>query len=220
MLRPHDTPDAGARDEGTWYAPAWTPLAFAAGVALLILLVVLISSASAPAPTRSSATARSGQVHLALDILPVRPLGPAVNWPAYTPSTELRVPANSVVTVTIRNFDLGAAPLTPNSPFAHVQGTLAGSASADGRPYAALDPSHVAHTFTIAQLHVNVPIPADAAPGQTFVTVTFSFRTGPTDGTYTWRCNAPCGTGDGYQGPMRTPGYMVGTLMAHGCCCC
>jgi hypothetical protein len=96
---------------------------------------------------------------------------------------------------------------------------VGGTASADGQPYSALDPSQVAHTFTLAQLHVNVPIPAQAAPGQAFVTITFSFHVGAA-GVYHWRCNAPCGTGDGYEGPMLTPGFMVGTLTAHGCCCC
>jgi hypothetical protein len=209
----------GARGERTLPAPPLPAVALCAALCLLGALVVAVLPGSLPAATGAVVSRGPHQVHLALDIFPVRPLGPADNWPAYTPATDLSVPAGSVVTVTIRNFDLGAAPLTPASPFARVRGTL-GGASADGRPYTALDPARVAHTFTIEQLGLNVPIPASGAPGAVFVTVRFSFRAGARAATYQWRCNAPCGTGDGFEGPMRTPGYMVGTLATHACCCC
>lgn len=213
-------PNSHGPTERIWQAPPWTPLAFVAGVALLALLLSYVGFALArPTAPRSAASAASSagaaHVHLALDIFPVRPLGPSSNWPAYTPSTHLTVPASSLVSVTIRNFDLGDAPLGPSSPFAHVEGTLGRAASMDGQPYSALDPAHVAHTFTIPQLHVSVPIPGESPSGGSFVTVTFSFRVAAA-GTYTWRCFAPCGTGPGgFSGPMQTPGYMLGTLSAN-----
>lgn len=160
---------------------------------------------AAPATTR----------HVALDILPVKAGGPAEDWPAFVASTSLSVPANTVVTVTIRNFDLGDAALTPNSPLARVTGTVGGVASVDGVTYTALDPAKVAHTFTIPQLGINVPIPGDAPDNASYLTVTFSFRTHGA-GSYLFQCLAPCGTGNGYYGPMQSMAYMRGTLTIAG----
>jgi hypothetical protein len=133
---------------------------------------------------------------------------------AYSPG-DLTVPANSLVTLTIRNYDLGDTPLPATSPYAVVHG-VEGSATMDGHPYQALNPAKVAHTFTIPALHLNVPIPGDAAPGAAFVTVTFTIRTGAA-GSYMWQCFAPCGTGpDGESGPMGTMGDMMGYLIIQG----
>lgn len=162
-------------------------------------------------PATSAQAAANTTTHVALDIMPVKPGGPSANWPAYMPSTPLTVPANTVVTVTIRNFDLGDAPLSASSPFSKVQGTIDGTATVDGKQYAALDPTKVAHTFTIPQLKVNVPIPGDAPNNDSFLTVTFSFRTGKA-GVYTFECLAPCGTDSGFGGPMASMAYMKGTL--------
>jgi hypothetical protein len=150
--------------------------------------------------------------HVALDIMPVKPGGPAQNYAAYTPSTVLRVPAQSLVTFTIRNFDLDTVTLQGASPAAHVQGTEGGVAYADGRAYSALDQTGIAHTFTVPALHLNVPIPGHAASGKSYVTVTFRIHTGKA-GTYDWRCFAPCGDGpEGQAGPMADDRYMRGTL--------
>jgi heme/copper-type cytochrome/quinol oxidase subunit 2 len=134
------------------------------------------------------------------------------DWPGYSPS-NLVVPANSIVTVTLRNYDLGDTPLPANSPFTTVQGTIGGLATADGKAYTSLAPEKVAHTFTVAQLHMNVPVPGDGPKGAAYATVTFTFRTGKA-GTYTFRCYDPCGIGSiGWQGPMVTKGYMMGSLV-------
>jgi hypothetical protein len=160
---------------------------------------------------RVAAAAAATTTHLALDILPAKPGGPAENWPAYLASTPLSVPAHTIITVTIRNFDLGDAALVDGSPLAKVQGTVGGAASFDGHPYTALDAPKVAHTFTIPQLGLNVPIPGDAPDNASYLTVTFSFRTGRA-GTYTFECFAPCGTGNGFGGPMASMAYMKGIL--------
>lgn len=160
----------------------------------------------------SAAAPRQVTTNLKLDILPVKPGGPAENWPAYMPASSMTVPANTVVTVTIRNFDLGDAALSAGSPLAKVTGTVDGSASFDGRSYRSLDPAKVAHTFTIPQLGINVPIPGDAPNGASYLTVTFSFQAGKA-GHYTFQCYAPCGTGmSGWDGPMASMTYMRGTL--------
>jgi hypothetical protein len=148
--------------------------------------------------------------HVTMDIVMNQP-GMQKDWPAFSPS-NLVVPANSLVTVTIRDYDLGNTAMPRNSPFTTVQGTASSSATADGRMYSSLAPDKIAHTFTIPQLNVNVPLPGDGMNGKAYNTVTFSFRTGAA-GTYTFQCLDPCGTGPmGMMGPMMAKGYMLGTL--------
>lgn len=184
---------------------------------VVIATGVILAAANVIQNTRpvvqAAKAAQATTTHVALDILPVKPGGPAEDWPAYMPSSPMTVPANTVVTVTIRNFDLGDDTMPANSPLLSVQGTTNGVATADGRAYSALDATHVSHTFTIPQLHLNVPIPGDPVGDASNVTVTFSFRTPAQAGTYTFQCFVPCGTGSsGFDGPMNTLGFMKGTL--------
>lgn len=137
------------------------------------------------------------------------------DWPGYSPNT-LVVPANSLVTVTLRDSDMGDTPLPKGSPFTTVQGVVGSVAYADGHAYTALAPEKVAHTFTIPQLHINVPLPGDTTTGKPYGVVTFTFRTGAA-GSYYFQCFDPCGTGtNGWEGPMMTRGYMRGTLTVQG----
>jgi hypothetical protein len=178
-------------------------------------VAILLSQNVKPATQTVKATSAT-TTHVSLDIMPVKPGGPVEDWPAYIASTPLTVPANSTVTVTIRNFDLGDAALAANSPLANVQGTVGGTALFNGTQYSSLDAAKVSHTFTIPQLGLNVPIPGDAPDNASFLTVTFSFHTGKA-GTYTFQCYAPCGTGtDGFGGPMGSMAYMKGTLTVQG----
>ena len=148
--------------------------------------------------------------HPTIDIVINQP-GMQKDWPAFSPSNVV-VPANSLVTITIRNHDLGDTAIPQDSPFTTVQGTVGTSATADGRTYASLAADKIAHTFTIPQLNVNVPLPGDGIQGKDFNTVTFSFRTGAA-GVYTFRCLVPCDPGPmGMMGSMQTQGYMMGTV--------
>ncbi|HZT99129.1 MAG TPA: hypothetical protein VFA10_05685 [Ktedonobacteraceae bacterium] len=182
----------------------WLALSSSAYFALVMMLGHHQASRTAYA-----ASVRHVQVNL--NIVINQP-GMQKDWPGYSPS-NLVVPANSIVTITLRDYDLGDTPLPANSPFTAVQGTIGGSATADGKAYTSLAPEKVAHTFTITQLHINVPLPGDGAKGAAYDTVTFTFRTGNA-GTYIFRCYDPCGTGSsGWEGPMLTKGYMTGTLV-------
>lgn len=146
-------------------------------------------------------------------------------WPFYSPSTALQVPANSVVTVTIHQYD-SMSPVY-NDFFAQVHGTLDGVATYNGEAKTAIDPAQVAHTFTIHQysestqpnLFVSVPMlgvpnnaPNEANGYPKPIDITFSFVTGD-PGEYVWNCEDPCG--DGYVqfgGPMSQRGFMSGTV--------
>ncbi len=162
----------------------------------------LVKTAHAATPIR--------HVQVNLSIVVNQP-GMQKDWPGYAPN-HLIVPANSIVTITLKDYDLGDTPLPHGSPFSSVQGVIGGVAYADGKAYSFLAPEKVAHTFTITQLHINVPLPGDGAKGADYNTITFTFHTGKA-GTYTFQCFDPCGTGStGWMGPMMTKGYMIGTL--------
>jgi hypothetical protein len=146
-------------------------------------------------------------------------------WVKYEPTTDLIVPRNALVTITIQNYD-GATPLL-NSYYDTPKG-LVGDMMVDGQAVSSVDPTNVSHTFTIHSipqsgqdwLFVSVPITAnnnsqvDAAgvPLQP-VSTTFSFVTPSRPGHYIWQCIDPCGAGyNGFGGPMSTKGYMSGTF--------
>lgn len=154
--------------------------------------------------------------------------GPHPDWVSYGPTTNLQVPAHTLVTVTIKQYDSGEA--IPNAFLAQVHGTVGGTMTVDGKQMTSIDPEHVGHTFTIHNypsskqdsLFVSVPLPAVAddlveAAGNagtlpTPHVVTFQFMTGG-PGTYAWNCEFPCGGNYGGMGEaMSSYGYMSGTL--------
>jgi hypothetical protein len=180
-------------------------------VALLtvgVLVVLLTGCGNQPAAKTVSVAPPPQHVQAKLDIIVNQP-GYQQDWPAFSPNS-LVVPANSLVTITLHDYDLGLdSTLAKGTPFATVQGTVGGVAYLNGQAYSSLAPERIAHTFTIMQLHLNVPLPGD---GKESDTISFTFRTGKA-GTYTFQCFDPCGTGkSGFDGPMATKGYMMGTL--------
>lgn len=190
---------------------AYVTLGIILGMGTIMLILAATLGAVAAPPARAHRLARSSSSHLALTIVAQKP-GSSVSGPAYTPTTNLVLPAHSLVTITIVNQDAGDTSLPAGSPYAKVMGTVGGVAYVDGQPYRALDVAKVAHTFTVPQIGLSVPIPGDAPQGHQDITVTFSFLTGGA-GTYTWQCMDPCGAGaSGWEGPMSTNGYMRGTL--------
>ncbi len=159
--------------------------------------------------------------------------GPHPGWVTYGPSMNLSVPAHSLVTITVHQYDSGEALLNPF--FAKVRGTVGDRATLNGKPYSEINYQHTAHTFTARgipsatqpSLFINVPLPptADDAPAVVKVNgtmypkpnvIVFSFVTGD-PGRYVFNCEFPCGIGyQGFAGPMSTLGYMAGTLQVAG----
>ncbi len=158
---------------------------------------------------------------------------PQIDWVSYCPSTSFQVPANSLITVVISNYD-GASTLI-NSDFREVRGTIGGVEMVNNKPMSAVDATDVAHTFTLQSvpnapypIFVSVPLVAVADNAPTPVTIngnsypkpniiSFQFRTGP-PGTYIWHCYDPCGEVRSSSlplvllEPMSTTGYMAGTM--------
>lgn len=112
-------------------------------------------------------------------------------WPFYWPSTTLQLPAHSLITITVKQYDGGNT--VWNNYFAKVHGTLDGTATYNGKAQKEIEPDKVAHTFTIHQfaettqdsLFVSVPMlevspnAKDEANGYPKPQeITFSFITG------------------------------------------
>lgn len=147
------------------------------------------------------------------------------DWVTYGPVTNFKVPAHSVVTITVKQYD-GGERIT-NDFFATVHGTMDGSATINGEKVTKVDPDAVGHTFTLrglsdnkTQIFVSVPLPAvpDEKVPETGYTsepnvVTFSFITGDA-GNYVWNCEFPCGDGSmaRFGAAMSTQGYMSGNF--------
>jgi len=179
-------------------------------VCLLLGMLALALSGCTSLGVKQTQAAMQPEKHVqaTLEIVLNQP-GMQPDWPAFSPS-HLVLPANSLVTITLHDHDLGNTAMPQDTPFGRVQGTTGSVAYLNGTPYSFLAPDKIAHTFTIQQLHVNVPLPGD---GKESDTISFTFQTGKA-GTYVFRCFDPCGMGtSGWDGPMATNGYMSGTLI-------
>lgn len=217
---------------------AATVIAGAAGVAVTGIILSSAGAQASPLSATVQGTAQTTQgtlphAFLNLDTYPDSAQGvhgadggAHPDWVTYGPTSNLRVPAHSLVTVTIKQYDSGD--VITNPYFATAHGTVGGTITVDGKTVTKINADSVGHTFTLHAaptnqdpLFVSVPLPAlpdDATPaaGQLYAAphiVTFSFISGGR-GDYVWNCEFPCG--DGYYasfgGPMSTRGYMSGTL--------
>lgn len=138
-------------------------------------------------------------------------------------TTTFVLPANTIVHVTIHQFD-GQSGL--RNPFiGQATGTVGGTFVLDGKTVRTIDPDSASHVFAIPQIGLSVPLegisdnaknPCANAPcplSNDHFTVSFAFRT-PGKGLYRWQCFVPCAAGfiQGFGGPMQTVGYMDGFI--------
>jgi hypothetical protein len=178
----------------------------------------------------------SGGVNLTLET--VASVGPKYSshpsWVSYlirtggrwVRDTNWTVPANSIVHVTIYQFDSPTG--LRNAFLSEIQGTVGDTATVDGKTVNAVEPEEASHTFAVPELGVFVPLPGvpeeakhpcEEAPCEPATmdhrTISFSFHTGK-KGRYRWQCFVPCAAGwyFGNGGPMQTLGYMDGFINA------
>ena len=137
--------------------------------------------------------------------------------------TTFVVPANTLVHVTIYNFDSASG--LRNPWFGQANGTTGGVISLNGKTMQGINPDDASHVFSVPAIGLAVPIkgiadnaknPCSNAPCSLsfdHTTTTFTFRT-PVKGLYRWQCFVPCAAGyiAGFGGPMQTEGYMDGYL--------
>ena len=145
-------------------------------------------------------------------------------WVSYGPgATNLRVPAHSAITVTIKNYDSGGS--LRNDFFGAMRGTVGGTAILNGKVVTSIPSDKVGHTFTVhgmadANSQIFVSVPLKIAPDAEDVkegysknpsVTTFTFITGG-EGDYVWNCEYPCGDGTvaRFGAPMSTMSYMSG----------
>lgn len=162
-------------------------------------------AAHATAPPISSRSTATESMEILTGKMDGRP-----GWPRYT-NASWSVRNGQTVTVKITSFDDGTAPLTGSQTmYDHVEGTLGGIETVDGKPVSSVPNMDVAHTFTIVGLGLNIVIPAAPTGGSVTVVARFvALRTG----TFTWQCYAPCGSGpNSMGGAMSTKGWMEGTV--------
>jgi hypothetical protein len=137
--------------------------------------------------------------------------------------TTYVLPANTLVHVTIYNFDSASG--LRNPWFGQATGTVGGVMTLGGKSTQGINPDDASHVFSIPQIGLAVPIegipdsaknPCSNAPcGLSYdhTTTSFTFRT-PGKGLYRWQCFVPCAAGyiAGFGGPMQTVGYMDGFI--------
>lgn len=137
-----------------------------------------------------------------------------------TSSANISLPANRAIHISIVSYDMGNASVenqflavkgTVGNTVEVINGTIAMGANVSQKwelKASAFPASEVLHTFTIlqgAKILLNIPVVAgDTEFGTFYLNST---------GTFTWQCEAACGSGSsGWGGPMSTPGWMTGAI--------
>ena len=193
-----------------------------------------VSSTTTTSQTTTGGAVSSGPFAITLVITGNAAWNSTTTGPRYwvlTPSgldssANISLPAHTLIQLTIIDYD---TPTPLPSQFAAVSGTVGNvvyvvngtTASGGTMPFggdanltsatavSSLDPnSEIAHTFTVAAIGLNIPVAANSVEVANFYV--------NQAGTFTWRCEAPCGFGStGYAGPMSTVGWMTGTIIVN-----
>jgi hypothetical protein len=158
--------------------------------------------------------------------------GETQNWVSYysrapgrkwVHSTILRVPAHSLIHVTVYQYDTATG--LRNPLWGQPRGLVNNVMYVNGKAVKILNPALASHTFAVPELGISVPLPgvSEEAPNQCSYapcslakahnTITFTFAT-KAPGKYRWQCFVPCAAGFiyGFGGPMQSIGYMDGEL--------
>lgn len=221
MIKMHHTSKAGV-----------SAVLFASWLFLALVFGVIIGVVSFPKSeiTHTQTTEQSSNLTYSLTLVVTvnNPWNSTVIQPRYwvlTPqglvsSANIPLPAHTLIKLTIVDYD-SASPLP--AEFAKVSGTLgnvvyflngteaSGAANTtQGGTYVSEfnNETQVAHTFTIPQLGINIPSPANSI-------VVAEFYLNQT-GVFLWHCMDPCGLdASGWAGAMDTPGWMAGNITVY-----
>jgi hypothetical protein len=204
----------------------------AATLIAVVLIAFYVADFLAATPSTIAAPAAPGGARLTLQTVASFGRSPHPDWVSYLirdgkgkwrHSTVFRVPAHSLIHVTVYQYDTATGLRNPF--WSQVRGTVGGTMTVDGKTMNALPPDDASHTFAVPDLGVSVPLKgvADDAKNQCSVapctlaeahtTVTFTFRTGK-PGKIRWQCFVPCAASFvfGNGGPMQSIGWMDGYL--------
>ncbi|MHB1567915.1 MAG: hypothetical protein ACYCXW_17715 [Solirubrobacteraceae bacterium] len=211
------------------------------GVAIVCAAIAIyVGAYLTNAPPSAGAVQTPQGPHLYLATVPAAALtDPHPTWVKYyavsptdtnwSTATTYTLPANTVVTVTIYNFDSQTG---LRNPFiSQVQGTQGGNFQVQTtnngptQTVTSFNPDAASHIFSVPEMGLVVPVygiadnaeePCSNAPcslNTSHTTTTFKFKT-PGKGLYRWQCFVPCAAGyiDGIGGPMQQVGYMDGYI--------
>jgi hypothetical protein len=185
-----------------------------AGVLVGLFAAIYLHASPSQLVAGASTQSNSGPV-VDLELTTVAQVGsgPHPNWVSYLPTTFFKVPPSATVRVTIHQQD---GPSGLRNPYIGlVRGTIDNQMTVNDKPMQAIDPTLAAHTFSVPDLGVSVPLLGvdPAAPSGSENKVVFSFKV-PASGSYHWQCFVPCAAGTlyGNGGPMQTLGYMDGQI--------
>lgn len=191
------------------------------GVGLIVGAIAVTASAcggsstgaTAPAATTAAPVAKTVNIDMIgkidADKGPAGTFTSKEHWPAMAPS-DLTFAAGDTVVLTIKEYDDAPTALPAGSPYNAVAG---GTMTLEGAATTTVSNENIAHTFSIPELGINVPL--SKAPDGGFSTTVFTFTVAKDKaGTYTWRCFTPCG-GDpkGMGGSMATKDWMQGNVV-------
>jgi len=141
-----------------------------------------------------------------------------------TSTSNITIPSHTLIIMTIISYDTptnGTPKIyslvngTINNEITIINGTLAtGSMSSNGTNrdwimnVTSIPVSLIAHTFTVSQIGLNIPIEGGFTEiAEFYVNITGSFY---------WQCMSPCGLGpSGWSGSMSKPGWMMGILYVY-----
>jgi len=136
------------------------------------------------------------------------------------PASNIRLPAHTLIQLTIISYDTPTAG-SPDQE-GKVTGTVGGTVylingttamGTDviqrwGRNVTSVPGNMLAHTFTIPQLGINIPV----VGGDTVIAYFYLDQAG----TFQWVCLTPCGFGpSGMQGAMSASGWMEGQVTVY-----
>jgi hypothetical protein len=136
------------------------------------------------------------------------------------PAANIRLPAHTLIQLTIISYDTPTANSTDSQ--GKVSGTVGGTvylingtsamgtdlSQRWGQNVTSVPGAMLAHTFTIQQLGINIPV----VGGDTEIAYFYLNQTG----TFQWVCLTPCGFGPtGMQGAMATNGWMYGQVTVY-----
>jgi heme/copper-type cytochrome/quinol oxidase subunit 2 len=132
-------------------------------------------------------------------------------------SANISLPVNTTIELTILAYDtptanstdaMGVVNGTTVNGMYMINGSMASMSSMPtqwGQTIKSVPGAMLAHTFSIPQLGVNVPV----VGGNTEIAYLYFTKAG----SFTWICLTPCGFGpNGAQGAMSTMGWMSGTV--------
>ena len=186
------------------------------GVGLVASAVAVTASACGGSSSGATAAPKAANAPKTVNIAMVGKIdtdkGPAgsftskEHWPAMAPS-DITVSKGDTIVLTIKEYDDAPTALPAGSPYNKVAG---GTETVNGVAVTTVSNADIAHTFSIPDLGINVPLPKAQEGG--FSTIVFTFKVDKA-GSFTWRCFTPCG-GDpkGMGGSMATKGWMQGNV--------